>query len=1253
MRKLYIVASLLLLGTLPFSGPSFAQTYPAGFAQQRVSGGLAVQTAVAFAPDGRIFVAEQSGRVRIIKNGVTLATPFITLTVDSRGERGLVGIAVDPEFLTNKWIYVYYTVPGTPARNRVSRFTATNDVVTGGETVILSLEALSNSFIHNGGALRFGPDGKLYIAVGENANTQSAQNLDSYNGKLLRINKDGSVPPGNPFTTGSEQRRRVWAYGLRNPFTFSIDHETGKIFINDVGQALWEEVNDATVGGRNFGWPMTEGRFTQTSFPTLTNPIYAYPHPPGGGSTGDGNGCAIVGGTFISPSNTNYPAQYRGKYFFQENCGNWINMLDVSTGTAVRTPFATGVIANSLGLTMGIDGLMYFCARHGESLYRIVYNNTSVPSITNHPVNSSVAVGQPASFTVSALGTPPLAYQWLKNDLPIAGATSATYSIPQTTLTHQGSYKVRVSNSSGNVTSNAATLTVINNLLPVAEILTPVAGTTYVAGATTISFSGKGTDPEQGALPASSMSWGINFHHDTHHHDQPPINGIASGTFSVPDEGETSSNVWYRIVLTVTDNLGLKAKDSVDIHPMKSTLSFATNPPGLQITLDGQPFNTPGSVVSVEGIKRSLGVISPQTVNNQTYEFSSWSNGGTQTQTITTPTADAAYTANFVISQRSFYRAINLNGPALTIDGNNWQASAGAANFSFTGATFANQGVALTPPTDANRANMIRSSIWYHPAITISAVPQGTYEVWLYAWEDNFPVTYSISMEGTVVQSNVNSGAAGTWKKLGPFTAAITDGTINVNAIGLEANISGIEIWSLVQPDSGPSLTNPLVDQTAVAGTAFTYAFAANTFTPEEPAGTLTYSATLANDAPLPAWLLFNAATRTFSGTPAVANAGAMDIKVTATEGTESATDIFRLTVNSLRITNLLVDQTATVGSAFNYTFALNSFSPGLPGAALTYGATLANDTPLPSWLIFSPSTRAFSGTPAGTNVGVIDIKVTAREGTVSVNDIFRLTVNAVPTSAFYRAVNINGPALLIDGNNWQASAGAPNFSFIGAAFANQNVTLAPATDANRANMIRSGIWYHPQVTLSAVPTGTYQIYVYVWEDNFPVSYSIALEGAVVQSNYNSGSAGAWARLGPFSTTITDGTINVNAIGLEANFSGIEVWTGSGGGQSAARYATDNSQEAAGHAGDSDLISFPNPFSDKVTIGFTASRAARTTISVYDVRGVKVYSLFDAAVPSGHRGELALEPTNLPNGVYILEMINGQDTKRLKMMLAR
>ncbi len=491
--------------------------------------------------------------------------------------------------------------------------------------------------------MHFGKDGKLYIAVGENANTAHAQNLDTYHGKLLRVNKDGSVPEGNPFPTGSEQRKRVWAYGLRNPYTFAVHPETGRILVNDVGQVTWEEINDATTGGRNFGWPATEGVFNQTTFPNFTNPVYAYPH--GGG---DGNGCAITGGTFFNPVTSNYPSSYFGKYFFQDLCNSWINTIDLSGSNAVRASFATSLNGNGLSLTMGIDGNLYYLSRSTGSLYKIIYNNTTVPFISNHPDDLVIAEGQSATFTVGVLGSVPLSYQWQKNSSNIPGATAPTLIFPTITPADNGNYRVLVSNPLGNAISNAATLSVISNVKPVAEISTPVAGSMYVAG-TTINFSGGATDTEDGPLPASALSWAINFHHDTHKHDEPPINGVSSGSFQIPNEGETSDNVWYRIVLTATDSKGMTGKDSVDINPRKSTFTFGTNPPGLQISLDGQPLQTPASVVSVEGMIRTIGVITPQVKDEVIHIFESWSNEGTATQMVVTPTDDLSLTAQFSI----------------------------------------------------------------------------------------------------------------------------------------------------------------------------------------------------------------------------------------------------------------------------------------------------------------------------------------------------------------------------------------------------------------------------------------------------------------------------------------------------------------------------------------------------------------------------------------------------------------------------
>ena len=147
-----------------------------------------------FSPDGRLFVAQQGGQLRVIKNGVLLPTPFLTLTVNSSGERGLLGITFDPNFASNQFVYVYYTATTPAIHNRISRFKANGDVAdtTVSEVVLLDFDNLSGATNHNGGAIHFGLDGKLYAAHGENANASNAQTLGNLLGKIIRMNP---VPP--------------------------------------------------------------------------------------------------------------------------------------------------------------------------------------------------------------------------------------------------------------------------------------------------------------------------------------------------------------------------------------------------------------------------------------------------------------------------------------------------------------------------------------------------------------------------------------------------------------------------------------------------------------------------------------------------------------------------------------------------------------------------------------------------------------------------------------------------------------------------------------------------------------------------------------------------------------------------------------------------------------------------------------------------------------------------------------------------
>jgi glucose/arabinose dehydrogenase/regulation of enolase protein 1 (concanavalin A-like superfamily) len=617
-----------------------AALLPTGFAESTVASGLAAPTAMAFAPDGRLFVCEQGGKLRVIKNGILLTTPFLTLPVDNTGERGLLGVAFDPGFATNHFVYVYYTATSPAVHNRISRFTANGDVVvSGSEAVLLDLDNLGASN-HNGGGIHFGSDGKLYAGVGENATPSNSQTLANLLGKLLRLNADGTIPTDNPFySTASGVNRAIWAMGLRNPFTFAFQPGTGRLFINDVGQDTWEEIDEG-VAGANYGWPNCEGACSPPN-PSYREPLFYYPH-----GAGTNAGYCIAGGAFYNPAVNQFPSAYLGVYFFADYVNGWIRKLDPANGNQV-SGFATGINA-PVDLQVGPDGQLYYLAIGSGTVSAIGYTGSLAPQITQQPVDQTVLVGDAATFNVTAAGTPPLGYQWQRDGTNIVGASASSNSLAAVSTADDGSsFRCVVTNASGAVTSNPALLHVTTSKPPVGTITSPPNGLLYAAG-DTIPFAGTATDTEDGNLPDSAFSWTMVFHHNTHTHPYlGPTNGVTNGSFVIPTQGETATNVWYRINLTVSDSAGQTQTTFADVRPRTANITLLTSPPGLQVTLDGQPVLPPVSIGSVVGMERTLGAISPQTSGGTTYQFVSWSDGGAATHTISSPAADTSYTATY------------------------------------------------------------------------------------------------------------------------------------------------------------------------------------------------------------------------------------------------------------------------------------------------------------------------------------------------------------------------------------------------------------------------------------------------------------------------------------------------------------------------------------------------------------------------------------------------------------------------------
>lgn len=614
---------------------------PAGFSEALVANGLISPTAMQIAPDGRIFVCQQGGQIRVIKNGALLQQPFATLSVDATGERGLLGLAFDPNFTTNRYVYVYYITPEPAPRNRVSRITANGDVAVAGSELVLFQGDVKSSTNHLGGAMDFGPDGKLYIAVGDNGDPTNAQSMANMHGKMLRINRDGTIPTDNPFyVSATGLNRAIWALGLRNPFTFAFNRTGPELYINDVGLKTWEEI-DLGVAGGNYGWPDTEG---PTDDPRFESPIYAYGHP------GSPWQCAITGGTFYSPQTALFPSDHLGDYFFADYCAGWIQRLDPSAGYTV-VPFATG-IASPVDLKVDQTGHLYYLARgfapEEGAIYRIDYGDANAPTITSHPASQSVMPGASVTFSVRASGPGTLRYQWQRNLVNIAGATSPNYTIASVTESDNGAqFHAVVSNAYGNVTSNDATLTVSTNRAPTGTITQPAAGTLY-SGGSVITVAATGTDPEDGSLPGSGFTWRVDFHHDTHTHPFiAPTSGMRSGSFTIPTVGETDTDVFYRIHLTVTDSEGFTHTSFRDVLPRIVHVTVNTSPPGLQVRVDGTPTTTPYEFDGVVGLTRGLDAITPQSMGTASYTFASWSDGGTAMHDISTPTVNTTYTATY------------------------------------------------------------------------------------------------------------------------------------------------------------------------------------------------------------------------------------------------------------------------------------------------------------------------------------------------------------------------------------------------------------------------------------------------------------------------------------------------------------------------------------------------------------------------------------------------------------------------------
>ena len=622
-------------------------TLSSGFAQTQLAHGLSKPVAIAFAPNGDIYVAEQTGTILIYRNGAILPTPVVTIpNVYSSGECGLLGLAFDPNFATNGYLYVSYTVSVTNTAGTIqsfaqlSRFTVVNDTINPSTEKIYYRGNQLQNLHHSGNDLKVGPDGKLWWSVGDNVpSISNAQTLANIYGKMLRFNLDGSIPPDNPFVNVSGAVKAIYAYGLRNPFRFTF-LPNGQPMTSDTGSSYWEELNTIQPGG-NYGWHFNEGNSFSSGY---INPAFALGHMPVDGAVS----------ALAAYSGSAFPSQYNHVVFVGDY--NRRDIEAIAFDPTYRTEISDTVFATNAGtiadLVEGPDGNLYFV-----SIFEGTFSEISAvgPFRPAASISASPGAGPaqtPVQFSSAGSSDPyglPLTYSWDFGD----GSPASTAPNPSHSFAGNGTYIVTLTVSDGAQSGIATTRVVIGATPPSATITAP---STYNAG-DTVSFSGSATDVVDGTMPAYAYNWKVDFY--SNGVTQPfyaaevpfpfygPISGITAGNIQIPTDPSQTPSSFYRVTLTVTDSLGISTIVTKDLHPNLTTWTAGANVAGAGYFVDGT-WQTAGSTMTdVVGVQHVLaGMPLAQTVGGNRYRLNGWADGSSLNDALTAGAA-GSYGANY------------------------------------------------------------------------------------------------------------------------------------------------------------------------------------------------------------------------------------------------------------------------------------------------------------------------------------------------------------------------------------------------------------------------------------------------------------------------------------------------------------------------------------------------------------------------------------------------------------------------------
>jgi glucose/arabinose dehydrogenase/N-acetylneuraminic acid mutarotase/endonuclease YncB( thermonuclease family) len=1091
-----------------------------GFSQQIIASGFTEPTAFTFLPDGRVLVAEKAGRVLMVKNGAVLPAPFVNLTdrVNAYWDHGLLGIATDPNFATNGFVYFLYTFENdaedfsgskTQQLLRVKAVGDTASTSPADMTVILGRNVgescdlfpagsdciPAHSANHAIGALRFGSDGSLFVSIGDDTtynvvddDALRAQDRNVLTGKVLRISPaTGAGFTSNPFfgLTGNinATSSKVWAYGLRNPFRFGLRAGDNLPLIGDVGWNTFEEVN-VGVAGANFGWPCYEGSGRQPGYelrpgcqpvyaqvPPAVAPVYFYDHT--------GGGASITGGAFYN--GVAYPEQHRGAYFFGDYVRGWIRYLrlDANSNLVPGTPvdFATQS-GGPVDIQAGPDTNLYYLDINAAQLLQIRYSGTNTPPSAAASANPTNGL-RPLQVQLSSAGSGDpdgdvLQYSWNFGD----GSAPSNSPNPRHNYTVNGSYTAVLTVSDGRGGSaNASVPISVGNRAPTPTISAPLSTLRFKVG-DVIALSGSATDPDTGPLPGSALSWQVNLEHcqpaGCHVHSLLQATG-ASASVTAPDHGDTFN---LQITLTATDSGGLKGSTSVLISGQTSVVTLATQPAGLQVVHGGVTGVSPMTRALVVGSAATISTPSPQTMNGTTYGFAGWSDSGTQQHNIVVGTQNATYTASFGATSGFAPIRVNAGGPAHTDpQGVVWSADTG-----FSGGSVYSVASAIAGTTTPV---LYQTERWHTEPFTYTfAVPNGTYTVGLKFAEiyhtNAGQRVFNIGLNGLTVQSGFDifvaaGGANRAVDRSYPVTVANGQIVIQLTPVVEYPKISAIEIVQgqpavnvSVSPATvsrGPSQTQQFTATvTGTANTAVTWSIRPNVGT-ISAAGLYTAPSTITTQQTVTVTAT-SQADATNAGTATVTLTPPATVNVTVSPATvsrgPSQTQQFTATV------------TGTTNTAVTW-----SISPNM-GTISTAGLYTAPSTINTQRTVTVTATSQADATKAGT-----------------------ATVTLTPPVPGFTPIRVNaGGAAHTDpqGLVWSADTG----------FSGGDVYLvtAPIAGTTTPVLYQSERWNAGPLTYSfTVPNGAYTVTLKFAEIYFTSAgqrvFNIGLNGQTVQSGFD------------------------------------------------------------------------------------------------------------------------------------------------------